>query len=294
MKPSSIDAIINHMDVNKRYRITVHCHTTSSTTVAAQALYDSPACLFPPALTSLPHYPVVFDCICDPPPATALPLLVNTSPRRVCSVCTAFGQVDMIEAGFKECEKMGVTGSPWRIYVEPNTKEIYYHNFETVRTHHPLQAFIRPTSGPVQPLSKRPACPYPTLSQPCLGSFSHLRGQDEQLTWDNITDRDYRRIFLADVFGAAEHRANKVSASRERERTAGERLDPFVLGPVSSSMCRRTLPCSGFPTTRVSRTCAGGEPAEGGGVGGLVQGLHGPPHTGHVSPVEGAPYLSPI
>jgi len=169
MKPSSIDAIINHMDVNKRYRITVHCHTTSSTTVAAQALYDSPACLFPPALTSLPHYPVVFDCICDPPPATALPLLVNTSPRRVCSVCTAFGQVDMIEAGFKECEKMGVTGSPWRIYVEPNTKEIYYHNFETVRAYHPRS---RPSlaphqSGPIQPLSKRPA-------DPLLHSFSTL------------------------------------------------------------------------------------------------------------------------
>ena len=26
---------------------------------------------------------------------------------------------------------MGVIGSPWKLYVEPNTKEIFYHNFET-------------------------------------------------------------------------------------------------------------------------------------------------------------------
>ena len=38
---------------------------------------------------------------------------------------------EMIEAGFADCDKMGVTGSPWRLYVEPNTKEIFYHNFDT-------------------------------------------------------------------------------------------------------------------------------------------------------------------
>ena len=38
---------------------------------------------------------------------------------------------EMIEQGFADCEKMGVTGSPWRLYVEPNTKEIFYHNFDT-------------------------------------------------------------------------------------------------------------------------------------------------------------------
>ena len=63
---------------------------------------------------------------------------------------------EMIEQGFVDCEKMGVTGSPWRLYVEPNTKEIFYHNFDT----------------------------------------------DEQLTWGNIEDKDYQRIYLADVFGA--------------------------------------------------------------------------------------------
>ena len=70
----------------------------------------------------------------------------------------------MIEQGFADCEKMGVTGSPWRLYVEPNTKEIFYHNFDT----------------------------------------------DEQLTWGNIEEKDYQRIYLADVFGASEYRANKV------------------------------------------------------------------------------------
>ena len=40
--------------------------------------------------------------------------------------------------------------------------------------------------------------------------FYHNFETDEQLTWGNITDRDYRRIYHADVFGAAELRANKV------------------------------------------------------------------------------------
>jgi len=73
----------------------------------------------------------------------------------------------MIEAGFKECEKMGVTGSPWRLYVEPNTKEIYYHNFETVRTHRPLQAFFWPTSGRSSSCGSVQPAFYSALSQSC-------------------------------------------------------------------------------------------------------------------------------
>jgi hypothetical protein len=39
--------------------------------------------------------------------------------------------VEMLEQGFKDIENMGIPGSPWRVYVDPSTKEIYYQNFDT-------------------------------------------------------------------------------------------------------------------------------------------------------------------